>query len=239
MTGKPRYFQIYQDLVQKINDGIIKEGSFLPTEKELQDSYSVSRTTIREAVKILVERGLVQKMPGVGIVVDSSKIYLDSSKLSSFKEEHRFHELDAILSEYKEYKADDHLRYKMKLPKGSSVSYHKKVRKVDGHQVGFQKVYIPITFLDISKDDLEDKNFSFYSFLEKHDIVIDKAIEVIEAIVADEEISRILGVEIGHPILYLDRITYDIQGRIIEYAQIFYISNFYRYKIELKRNYSR
>lgn len=53
---------------QLIADGL-KPGDRLPTEPELVEYYDVSRTVIREAGRILVERGLVDIRPGRGMVV--------------------------------------------------------------------------------------------------------------------------------------------------------------------------
>ncbi len=66
---EPMYRLIAEDLRQKIESGELAPGSQLPTEPELRDSYSASRTTIRDAVKWLVIRGLVETRPGQGTFV--------------------------------------------------------------------------------------------------------------------------------------------------------------------------
>jgi DNA-binding GntR family transcriptional regulator len=66
---EPMYRLIAEDLRQKIESAELAPGSQLGTELELRDSYSASRTTIREAVKWLVIRGLVETRPGQGTFV--------------------------------------------------------------------------------------------------------------------------------------------------------------------------
>jgi GntR family transcriptional regulator len=70
MPGIPMWRQIAEDLRQKIESGDLgRDGQALPSELELQDTYSASRNTIRDAVKWLVTRGLVVTRPGQGTFV--------------------------------------------------------------------------------------------------------------------------------------------------------------------------
>lgn len=57
------------ELVQRIVRGVHPSGTSLPPEPALCEAFSVSRTLIREAVKVLQEKGLVQVRQGAGTVV--------------------------------------------------------------------------------------------------------------------------------------------------------------------------
>lgn len=61
--------KIAQDLMQRILADEFGESSMLPSERALQDTYGVSRTVIREALKLLAARGLVTTGSGQGAVV--------------------------------------------------------------------------------------------------------------------------------------------------------------------------
>lgn len=66
--------QVTEDLRNRIlNDGM-EAGEQLPSERELCNYYGVSRTVIREAIKVLTAKGLVESIPGSGIVVRFSEI---------------------------------------------------------------------------------------------------------------------------------------------------------------------
>jgi len=67
--AEPMYRQIADDLRGKIDSGKIAHGAQLPTEIELMDGYSASRNTVRDAIKLLVTRGLVETRPGQGTFV--------------------------------------------------------------------------------------------------------------------------------------------------------------------------
>jgi GntR family transcriptional regulator len=79
----PMYRQIAEDLRQKIESGDLGHGDQLPTELELREQYDASRNTVRDAVRLLTTRGLVETRPGQGTFVvqkmDPFVISLDSA----------------------------------------------------------------------------------------------------------------------------------------------------------------
>lgn len=67
--AEPMYRQIAEDLRGKIESGELAQGSKLSTEIELMDQYEASRNTVRDAIKLLTTRGLVEPRPGQGTFV--------------------------------------------------------------------------------------------------------------------------------------------------------------------------
>ena len=63
--------QVARQVQNMILDGLLAEGSQLPPERELAEKFRVSRTVIREAIKVLGARGLVEVIPGKGSFVTS------------------------------------------------------------------------------------------------------------------------------------------------------------------------
>jgi len=66
---EPIYRAIADDLRRQIETGQLRPGQQLRTEIELRDHYSASRNTIRDAIKLLITRGLVETRPGQGTFV--------------------------------------------------------------------------------------------------------------------------------------------------------------------------
>ncbi len=71
-----RTSRLYEQIVQQIEDsilkGTLKEGDQLPAERELALKFGVSRTAVREAVKALAEKGLVQAQSGRGTFITNA-----------------------------------------------------------------------------------------------------------------------------------------------------------------------
>lgn len=71
---KPRYVQLATTLMREIESGQYPIGALLPTEFELCDQFGVSRFTVREAVKLLVQQGLIVRQAGVGSRVQAAPV---------------------------------------------------------------------------------------------------------------------------------------------------------------------
>ncbi len=57
---QPKFLTIYNTLYKKIQIGKYPSGHALPTEKELCARFDVSRMTLRQAIKLLAEDGIVE-----------------------------------------------------------------------------------------------------------------------------------------------------------------------------------
>lgn len=72
--------QVAVQIEQRILDGELRSGDRLPTERELAEQFQVSRTAVREALKTLAQKGLVDMRPGRGtIVIDGASSALQNS----------------------------------------------------------------------------------------------------------------------------------------------------------------
>ena len=69
------YEQIVQQVEESIHKGTLKAGQQLPAERELAQQFGVSRTAVREAVKALHEKGLVEAYPGRGTFITEGTPY--------------------------------------------------------------------------------------------------------------------------------------------------------------------
>ncbi|MCM2535031.1 GntR family transcriptional regulator [Neobacillus pocheonensis] len=73
------YEQVYRSLKNEILDGIYKPGDRIPSEKELTDSFKISRITSKKALEKLVEEGIVYRQQGKGTFVSQ---YIEVNKIS-------------------------------------------------------------------------------------------------------------------------------------------------------------
>jgi LacI family transcriptional regulator len=76
-----RYEQVFYELKEKISNNEYAEGAYLPSEHEIGILYDVDRSTVRRALQMLVEQGLVEKQAGKGSRVaakENAKSLLES-----------------------------------------------------------------------------------------------------------------------------------------------------------------
>ena len=74
MKQLPLYEQIYNDIIEGIENGTYKKGDRLPSEKELSEKYCVSRITSKKALELLAEEGRIIRMAGKGSFVSGAEL---------------------------------------------------------------------------------------------------------------------------------------------------------------------
>jgi GntR family transcriptional regulator len=65
----PLWRRIRQDIQGQIAAGVLKPGDKLPTTKELAEQYDTSGVTVRKAVEVLIEAGVLEGRQGIGVFV--------------------------------------------------------------------------------------------------------------------------------------------------------------------------
>lgn len=85
----PLYQELINTIKQSIDNSTLKENEKLPSENELCQLYNLSRTTVRQALKILEKNGFIYKLKGKGSYVSSQKIYQNRSSFSKFYDDMR------------------------------------------------------------------------------------------------------------------------------------------------------
>lgn len=78
----PLYHQICEQLQSRIREGVYPPGHMIPSETELSKSYGVGRPTVRQAMDLLVQRGLIQRKRGSGTFVKKPSPQIDLFSLA-------------------------------------------------------------------------------------------------------------------------------------------------------------
>lgn len=70
----PAYIRIHDAIKKEIDGGVWEIGQRLPSERDLADDYEVSRMTLRQAITLLVEEGILERRVGSGTYVASHRV---------------------------------------------------------------------------------------------------------------------------------------------------------------------
>ena len=232
----PLYFQLQEILRRKILDGEYNPGDLIPTEKELQELYSVSRITVRNAINGLVIDDLLIKKQGRGTIVAYPRMLDEgSSTLQSFTEkmEQQGLKISTEVLEVAKIPATERLTEHLNIGEGDEIIYSKRLRKVDGEPIALFENYI-CTITGVSEKD--DFSGSIFNLLEKkYGVRISGSEKVIEAGIARDEDAVWLGISSGDPVLIIRYTTFDADNKRIEYAEGIYRADRYKYMVRLKR----
>ncbi len=70
----PLYYQLKEIIKEEIEEGKLKPGDPIPSERELSEKYGISRPTVRQALKELVYEGWLTREKGRGTFISKPKI---------------------------------------------------------------------------------------------------------------------------------------------------------------------
>ncbi|TYR78825.1 GntR family transcriptional regulator [Priestia megaterium] len=231
----PLYYQLKEIIQDKIVSGEFEVGSIIPSELELQKQYSLSRITVRQALNELVQEGYLNRQRGKGTIVLGEKLMNEQLvTIKSFTDEMNERGLTpgtlsvAIVLQ----KANQEVAKQLKISLGEEVYKITRVRTGDGVPIVVFKTYLPKT---VCKDgNLFETTDSLYESLRERGIVIKKTLDKYEAIIASTEISRLLEIDTGSPLLKRSRVSISNAGKVVEFTKAYYNASLYSYNIELQ-----
>ncbi|UCF83172.1 MAG: GntR family transcriptional regulator [Desulfobacteraceae bacterium] len=228
----PLYFQLKEIFRDKIDNQELQEGDMIPSEKEIQQVYGVSRATVRKAIQLLVNENFLDKKRGKGTFVKLRKIEEELPVLKSFTEEMTGRDASKKIISAAYMKAPAAIRARMNLALDESVFSLKRLMVVDGKPLGVLHSYIPAKYR-LSLD--EDYTKSLYRILEKKGIRLRNAEQTIEVSMSIPEETRLMGLKASVPTLVIKRLAYSVNGEIVEYVKGVYHGDRYRYNCRLTR----
>jgi GntR family transcriptional regulator len=234
--GEALYLQIKDVLIDRIQSGAWKADTLIPTEQELMKEFDVSRTTIRQAISILVQNELLEKKQGRGTVVKQQKLVGNLGQLKGFAEEvvekGQIPRSKLLRAEYR----DDlfHESDMLEVKEGEPILLIERIRFADDTPIALERTCWPKEIGDLLlKHDLHQARY--YEILENYSVYLKSANERITAINATIPEADHLGIRPGEALLEMTRLSHGIHDRPIEYTKTKYRSDQYHYNIQLKR----
>jgi len=213
----PFYFQLAERLENDIAQGQLKPGARLPSEPELCEAHSLSRTTVRQALSRLEQRGLIVRRKGQGTFVRpaESGLWLLQSSEGFFQEE--VDRLRRAVTSQILRSARDPLPgwacQALGLPVGSTGATLERLRSVDGHVA----LYVVNHLIDELADAalaISNPNESLYRRLnERLGVVPHGGRRVLEAVAAEGEVADLLELEPGAPVAFIESVSWDADMR--------------------------
>ena len=217
----PLYYQVEKILYAWITKEL-KPGSVIPGEKDLCDAFQVSRSVIRQALSDLTNKGIIKRYRGIGTVVVQPKI--DErlvSKLTGFYADMVSQGIKPKTKVLQKeiVKADEVLAQYLSIKPNDRVIKIHRLRYIEEEPILLVTTFLPFSlFPKLLDEDLEDQ--SLYGVLEnKYGIKLLWGERTIEAISADSQDAKLLGISKGDPLLFLRSITYAEQDIPVEYYE--------------------
>lgn len=233
----PLYYQLKEILLNRIRNGEVKEGGFLPTEEELCKEFGVSRGTVRKAIAELKEEGYVISEQGKGVFLVKPKFEQSLLRFYSIGREMQNKQLDfrtKVLS--KEItKPTKGIQEALDILEEEDLNKIVRVRYLDNEPLIIESIFIPVKICpSLLEENLED--IPLYDILEgKYKLRILKVRETLEPVLLKREEAKILGIKTGLPAFLVERVTYLIDETPIEVRKSIIRGDRFKFTTELYR----
>lgn len=218
---KNKYAAIYNDIVNKIENGEIEANTLLSSENELVNQYETSRETVRKALNLLSQNGYIQKIRGKGsIVLETKRFNFPISGLVSFKELAQKLGVTSktIVEELKIIKPDMSLTTQLETDKDDEIWKILRVRQIGEERVildkdYFKKTNVPALTIKICED-------SIYQYIESElGLNISYAKKVISVQEATEEDQAYLDLQSFNMVVVVENYVYLNDTTLFQYTE--------------------
>ncbi len=220
-----KYEEIANDLKARIDVGDIQPGDRLPTVIQLCDFYKASKVTVRHAIELLAEQGLVTSRRGSGTYVRKSRD-LTSEAIASigrlrtepgFTAENPHGEVSSDVYAFEVLvPPEDILRY-LELEPGDFTYYIERVRRLNGLPISIEYTYTPIDLVPgLKRHHLEG---SVYAYIrEDLGLHIADSTRTIRAVLPSPMEAERLDIRECDPLLEIEQVNALDTGRPFEYS---------------------
>jgi GntR family transcriptional regulator len=232
---RPRYRQIADDVLAQIRGGQHAIGSMLPTETELCALHAASRHTVREALRLVEEAGLVARRQGSGTTViaqeNRGRFVQDLTSMGGllqYPEETRLTVLRAWEVPFSDVPG---------VPEGEAWLRVEGIRRVrlTAAPICFVVIHIPTEYAAVI-DEIGQQPGSVYALIERRFGLQLSSVEVdLSAGGVPQAQAALLDVQPGAPALMIRRRYLDQNGRVFEVSAGCHPAPRFTYRATLKR----
>lgn len=230
----PLHYQIADYLIVMLKRGDIKADEKLPTEENLRDIFSVSRTTIRKSLDHLYNKGLLHKIQGKGTYWNEAILkFTKEEKLSGINEEifnisdkTRVHVLSKRI-----IKSDNLISQFLNLQLNTDVIEFKRLRFIDDVPMSLTFNYLP----DSIGSKIEKDHLTKMTMLQTLETQIKIELGIIEHDVeitrANKEIADYLNISVLDPVLTVNTRVFNLNREPIEIVWTHFKEDSYKFKV--------
>jgi GntR family transcriptional regulator len=211
----PFYFQLAELLEKEITSGRWQGGTRLPSEPDLCEHYGLSRTTIRQALARLEQRGLIERRKGQGTFVRRGEtgLWLLQSSEGFFQDEvDRFgRTVSSRILRAERGALPPWATDALELPRSSHGATLERLRSVDSEIALYVVNHLPSELADAALA-ISNPNESLYRRLsERSGITPHGGRRTLEAVAADDRLAQLLELPVGGPVAFIESVAWDAQ----------------------------
>jgi GntR family transcriptional regulator len=229
----PLYLRLKLLVQDALQAGELKPGDSVPSERDVADLLDVSRVTVRKAFTELVDEGVLVQRRGSGTYVREPMRPIEQplSRLTSFTEDMQLRGLrtEAHWLGRSSGLPTPEEALKLSLSPSEQVCRFHRLRRANGEPLAIELAVVPHRFIG----DAMSVHHSLYDALEQNGFRPVRALQRLHATSLIGQEAEWLELPNGSPALFIERISYMADGRIVECTRSHYRGDRYDFLAEL------
>jgi len=227
----PLYLQLAEGLRALIDDGSVRVGEALPSERELSTLTRISRVTVRKALDTLLREGMLSRRRGSGTYV-APRIEQPASVLAGFSADiaNRGSVPGSIWLKRALATPTPEEAMTLALSPDSKVVQISRVRTADDEPLAIERAVVPAALLP-SPDQIGDSLYAALARLGNRPV---RGLQRLQASLATAQEAELLSVPVGAAILRIERRTFLANGTPVEFTRSAYRGDRYDFVTEVR-----
>ena len=235
----PMYLQVSNWIESMLQSSEYDVGSKLPSEGELAVKFQLNRNTIRHAISVMVQQGLLEKQKGVGTFVRRKKPLApvrQLGKMTSFIDDFELGARDGLETESKIISQEKiappaEISAALDIPGGEFVIKIERVRIADKTPFLYEIQYYSYTKFSQLLD-MEIKGSMYQVLVDKFGADLDHSIRTLQAIRPSKEIASRLMISRDIPCIFYKSRAFNTKGECLEVLHSYYRGDRYLFQVE-------
>lgn len=230
----PLYYQLKQILLEKLETGTWKPGDLVPSEQELQDTFGLSRITVRQALSELTHEGRFERHRGQGTFVANKQLVHNPSQRISITELMRQQGIEPVWQiRQRDYVTPlPHISEMLSVRANAKVYFVDFLLSADKEPIGRHLTYLTKPVAEsgnvASLSDVELGDF-FRGLPSREGTQIKRTVQ---AVPASTEEAKLLKVRAGFPILSIEVTYSDANGTPLEHLRANYRGDRFQFQLD-------
>lgn len=233
---KPLYLQLVEAIKQQVMENSLQPGVKIPSENMMAQKYNVSVGTVKKALGVLVDEGVLFRRQGQGTFIaipDFSRSFIRFFRYGATAGKPSEIPGSKIL-ELSVIAANEEVVARLALQQGEMVYAMKRVRTLQGTPFAVENLYLPYErFKGIDKIPLENR--LLYPIYSSHfSTSIIWADEFLQPVLLDDIPALLLGMDINTLAMCVERVAHSYGDVPVEFRRTICIGNNFKYHIEIR-----
>lgn len=231
----PLYHQLKQILLQKIESREWGPGDLIPSEQELQETYGLSRTTVRQTLAELVNEQRLHRQRGRGTFVMLPKFAHNPAQRPGAS---GYIQQEGLTPGWRVISADwaeppEGVRERLQLDGEARIFRIHRLRLANEDVIGYHFAYLPETLVPQINLEALTEGGSMRYLRTAPQMQHSHAYRTIEATAAGQPEIEMLGAKAGEPILVIERLITAEDGAPLELLWAAYLGDRFKYQVTI------